>query len=180
MGIRFAAPGERPETERFFLHPITTKERVMEPQRTDLHALDDYELNQTLERDEELDGLSIQQQRLARIQEYEELALARRDPFAAILGMGTCYLAQVFEHLGKKLWDELESQPPTLTALREVSPEIRLLLKVRSAMETDLEFQEHVRGEQPMALSGPTKNGALKQAVRRQRGVVSHRPRSND
>jgi hypothetical protein len=152
----------------------------MEPQRPDLHALEDDELNHALERAEELDGLNLQHQRLARIQEYEELALARTDPFGAVLGMGTSYLAQVFEHLGKAVLDELENQPTMLTALREVGPDIRLLLKLRSAIETDLDFQNQVSGEQPMGLSGPTKNGALKQAGRRPRGMVSLRPRSND
>ncbi len=152
----------------------------MEPQQTDLHAMEDHELNQALERAEELDGLSLQHQRLARIQEYEELALARSDPFAAVLGMGTSHLAKLFEHLGKAVLDDLESQAPTLTALREVGPEIRLLLKLRSAMETDLEFQHHVMGEQPMALPGTTRNGTLnKQAGRRQCRVVSRHPRSN-
>jgi hypothetical protein len=152
----------------------------METKRTDLHDMEDHELNQALERAEELDGLCLQHQRLARIQDYEDLALARSNPIAAVRGMGTSYLAQIFEYLGKAVLDDLESRTPTLTALREVSPEIRVLLKLRLAMEADLEFQHHVIGEQPMALPGTTRNGTLnKQAGRRQSGVVSRHPRSN-
>ena len=152
----------------------------METHHTDLHATEDHELNLALERAEELDGLSVQHQRLARIQEYEEMSLARSDPFTAVLGMGTSHLAKIFEHFGTAILEELESQAPTVAALRELGPEFRMLLKLRSAIETDIEFQHDVIGEQPMVSPRTTRNGPLnKRAVRQQSGVVSRHPRSN-
>ena len=84
----------------------------MEAEPTDAREMRDHELNEALEAHaaEELDGLSIQNQRLARVQEYEEAALARSDPFAAVIGMGNAYLQRVFEHLGAAILDELDSR----------------------------------------------------------------------
>jgi hypothetical protein len=153
----------------------------MESQRKDPQRIEDYELVQALERDEDLGGLSIHHQRLARIHEYEELSLARSEPCAALLGMGTSHFAKLFELLGKAVLDDLESQTPSLSALREVGPEIRLLLKIRSAIEADFAFQQEVIGEQAMALPRATRNGALdKRPFRFQRGVVPRHPRPND
>ena len=113
----------------------------------------DDELNEALEAHaaEELDGLSIQNQRLARIQEYEEAAVSRSDPFAAVIGMGNAYLQRVFEHLGAAVLDELDSRPHTVEELREFGPEIRLLVKLRNSIETDLAFQAPDAGQQAAA-----------------------------
>ena len=144
----------------------------MEPLRTDPQALQDQDLNQALEMDEEeLDGLSLQQRRLARIQEYEEEALARIDPLAAVVGMGTVYLAQLFEYFAKAVVDEFKTQPPTLALCRELTPQVRLLAKLRSAIDTDFEFQQHNIGEQTVALRRATSNRPLaKQTAHHQSG----------
>ncbi len=172
--IGFAAAGERPGMERFFLHAINKKENVMEPLRTDPQALQDQDLNQALEMDEEeLDGLSLQQRLLARIQEYEEEALARIDPLAAVVGMGTVYLAQLFEYFAKAVVDEFKTQPPTLALCRELTPQVLLLAKLRSAIDTDFEFQQHNIGEQTVALRRATSNGPLaKQTAHHQSRLV--------
>jgi hypothetical protein len=106
-------------------------------------TMSDDELNEALEvhRAEEFDGLSLQNQRLAIIQEYEEAALLRADPFAAVIGMGNAYLQRIFEHLGAAVLDELDTRAPGIAELRELVPEIRLLTKLRNAIQTDLAFQ---------------------------------------
>jgi hypothetical protein len=103
----------------------------------------DHELNEALEThaEDELDGLSIQNQRLAMIQEYEEAAVSRSDPFAAVIGMGNAHFQRVFEHLGAAILEELDSHPHSVQEIREFEPEIRLLVKLRNSMETDLEVQ---------------------------------------
>jgi hypothetical protein len=85
----------------------------------------DHELNEVLEAHaaEELDGLSIQNQRLARVQEYEEASVSRSDPFAAVIGMGNAYFQRVFEHLGAAILDELDSRAHTVEELREFARE---------------------------------------------------------
>lgn len=115
----------------------------MEAEPTDAREMLDYKLSEALEShaEDELDGLSIQNRRLGRIQEYEDVCLARPDPYAAIIGMGTSSLQRVFEHLGNALLDELDSHTHKLEEVREYTPEIRLLVKLRNAIEADLEFQ---------------------------------------
>ena len=92
--------------------------------------------------DEVLDGLSIEDRRRARIDEYEESAVSRADPGAALLGMGTANLQRVAEQLGLAILDELENQPPTIDAFRELGPEIRMLAKIHSVVATDVAFQK--------------------------------------
>jgi len=115
----------------------------MEPTNTD--AVSDQELNTALEAHiaENYDGLSIESQRSARIKEYEESALSRLDPFAAVIAMGNASLQRIFEHLNAALLDELYSKAHTLEEMREISPEIRLLLKLRKSIETGFAFQLH-------------------------------------
>src|SRR6188768_1313504 len=99
----------------------------MEAERTDAREMRDHELNEALEAytAEELDGLSVQNQRLAKIQKYEDAAVSRSDPFAAVIGMGNAYLQRVFEHLGTAILDELDTRAHTVEEFREFSPEIR-------------------------------------------------------
>ncbi len=124
----------------------------MEVEPGDARKMRDYELNEALEADgpEILDGLSMQNQRLARVQEYEEAAVARPDPFAAVIGMGNAYFQRVFEHLGAALLDELDCRAHTVEELREFGPDIRLLVKLRNAIETDLAVQLPDAGQQAM------------------------------
>jgi hypothetical protein len=110
---------------------------------TDARDVPDYELNKPLETDaaEALEGLSMQNRRLATIQEYEETAISRTDPLAAVIGMGNAYFQRIFEHLGKAVLDVIDSRPHTVAEMREYAPEIRLLVKLRNAIETDLVVQ---------------------------------------
>ena len=110
---------------------------------TEARDVPDCELNEPLETDaaEALEGLSIQNRRLATIQEYEEAAVSRTDPLAAVIGMGNAYLQRIFEHLGAAVLDAMDNGPHTVADLREYAPEIRLLLKMRNAIETDLVVQ---------------------------------------
>ena len=135
----------------------------MDVQPTNAHKMLDHELNKALDAQspEDRDGLSIQYQRLAKVQEYEEAALARSNPFAAIIGMGNAHFQRVFEHLGAALLDELDARPNTIAEIREVEPEIRLLLKVRSAMETDLEVGAAEFNQQAVAFPSAVQRKAL-------------------
>ena len=96
----------------------------------------------------DLGELSISNQRLAKIDEYEERALARTDPFEAVIGMGSADLQRIFEYMSAAILAQLESQAPTLEGIREVAPVIRILVKVRTAIETDLPFQDADAGWQ--------------------------------
>lgn len=132
----------------------------METEPTDARMMRDDELNEALAAHaaEELGGLSIENRRLERIQEYEEAALSRPDPFAAVIGLGNASLQRVFEHLGKALLDAMDGHPHTVDELRELSPEIRLLVKLRKLIETDLAIQPSDAGQQvaafPHAMQG--------------------------
>jgi hypothetical protein len=132
----------------------------MESEPTDARKMPDHELNEALDAHaaEELDGLSMQNQRLARIEEYEEAAVSRSDPLAAVIGMGNAYLQRIFEHLGAAVLDELDSHAYTVEEFRELSPEIRLLAKLRKLIETDLELQPPDAGQQAAAFL-PGSNG---------------------
>ena len=55
--------------------------------------------------------------------------------------MGNAYFQRIFEHLGAAILDELDSRAHTVEELRELAPEIRLLVKLRNSIETDLAFQ---------------------------------------
>jgi len=135
----------------------------MDVQPTNAYKMLDHELNEALDAksSEELEGLSIQNQRLAKVHEYEEAALARSDSFAAMIGMGNAYFQRVFEHLGTALLDELDARPNTIAEIREVEPEIRLLLKVRSAIETDLEVAAADFKQQAVAFPSGMQRKAL-------------------
>jgi hypothetical protein len=135
----------------------------MQAEPTDAREMRDDELNEALEAHatEELDGLSIQNQRLARVQEYEEAAVSRSDPFAAVIGMGNAYLQRVFEHLGAAILDELDSRAHTVDELREFGPEIRLLVKLRNSIETDLAVQPPDAGQQAAAFPHSRKGKGL-------------------
>jgi hypothetical protein len=126
----------------------------MEAERTDARETRYQELNEALEVNsvEELDGLNIQNQRLARVQEYEEAAVSRSDPFAAVIGMGSASFQRIFEHLGAAILDELDGRAHTFEELRELTPEIRLLVKLRDAIEKDFEVQAPDADQQAAAL----------------------------
>jgi hypothetical protein len=132
----------------------------MDTERADARKTQNDELNEALETDpaEERDGLSIQNQRLARIQEYEEGAISRPDPRDAMIGMGSATLQRMFEHLGEAIVNRLDSYPHTFEEVRELSPEMRLALKLRSAIETDLTLQTSDTGPQATAFP-PRRNG---------------------
>src|SRR4051794_3927096 len=116
---------------------------TLEPTRAT--EMQNHELNEALDADaaEDLDGLSIKNQRLARIDEYEESAVSRSDPLAAVIGMGSAVLQRVFEDLGAAVLEVLDTHPHTLDNLRELTPEIRLMLSLRNAIEKDLDIQTH-------------------------------------
>ena len=109
---------------------------------SDVRDAQDNELNEPLETNaaDDPDGLTIQNQRPARILEYEEAAL-RTDPLAAVIGIGNAHFQRIFEHLGSAVLDVIDSGPQTVEQLRELAPEIRLMLKLRNAIEADLAVQ---------------------------------------
>jgi hypothetical protein len=114
----------------------------MEMEPMEVGKMRDHELNEALEAHAaEDDELSVQNERLAKIQEYEEAALSRSDPFGAVLGMGNATLQRIFEHLGAAILEEMDSRPHTLEELREFEPGIRLMVKLRNCVETDLALQ---------------------------------------
>jgi hypothetical protein len=114
----------------------------------------DEELNKALKFDdaEVYDDLAIRNQRLARIQEYEESALARRDPLAAVIGLGNADFQRIFECLGTAVLEQLEAGSKSIEEIRELEPEIRLLVKIRKAIETDVALQAREAEQQPSAL----------------------------
>jgi hypothetical protein len=119
---------------------------------TDKHEKLDQELNAALEThsEDELDGLGIRNQRRARIDEYEERAVAHPEPLAALIGMGNADFQRIFEHASTAVLEELDSHPHTVEEIRELAPDIRLLIKLRDSMEWDLEGGSP-DGEQPVA-----------------------------
>ena len=125
----------------------------METEPTDTRKMRDDQLNEALETDaaEELDGLSIRNQRLARIQEYEEAAVSRIDPFAALFGFGNADFQRIFDLLSAAIFDELDSRGHTIEVLRELAPEIRLLVKLRNSIALDLAVQPPDAGQQAAA-----------------------------
>jgi hypothetical protein len=116
---------------------------TMSVKHNSANTLPDYVLNEVLDprAPGDLDGLSIKNQRLARIQEYEEEAISRENPFEAVIGMGNASLQRVFEQYGQALIDAFEGRDPTLEEMRQYSSDIRLLLKVRKSIETDIALQ---------------------------------------
>ena len=150
---------------------------------TDAREMQDHELNEVLETHaaEELDGLSIHNQRLARIQEYEEAAVSRSDPFAAVIGMGNAHLQRVFEHLGAAILDELDGRTHTVEELRELGPEIRLLVKLRNSIETDIAVQPPDAGQQAAAFPHRQKGKGLDtQLATSKRDLLPKRWMAND
>jgi hypothetical protein len=149
----------------------------MEAESSDTRQRRDQELNEGLEAyaAEELDGLSIQNQRLARVQEYEEAAVSRPDPFAAVIGMGNADLQRIFDHLSTAILDVMDSRKHSVDELREFSPDIRLLLKLRKSIETDLAVQTP-DVEQPAAsfAANMTAKGITNEAIRKHGLVPKH------
>ena len=154
----------------------------MEAEPNDACKMRDYELNDSLDARavEELDGLTIQNQRLARIQEYEEAAVSRPEAFAAVIGMGNAYFQRVFEHLGAAILDELDSRAHTVEELREFGPEIRLLVKLRNAIETDLAVQPPDPRQQAAAFPHMKGKGFDTQLATSKRDLLPKRWRAND
>lgn len=154
----------------------------METESNNIRNLQDDELNEAIEAysEEDCDGLSIRNQRLARVHEYEEEAISRPDPFAAVIGMGNADLQRIFDHLSAAILDVMDSRKHTVDELRELSPDIRLLLKLRKSIETDLAVQTpHV--EQPaasFAANGMAK-GITNETIRKN-GLVPKRWFGND
>jgi hypothetical protein len=133
----------------------------MEAKLIDARPVPDYVLNEALDAHavDELDGLSIQNQRLAKIQEYEEASLLRTDPFAAVLGMGNASMQRIFEHLGAAILEELDGRPHTVEEFRELAPEIRLLAILRRSIETEFVVQRSDATQQAAAFNGMKGNG---------------------
>ena len=75
--------------------------------------------------------------------------------------MGNAYLQRVFEHLGAAILDELDSRAHTVEELRELGPEIRLLVKLRNSIETDLSVQPPDAGQQAAAFPHSMKGKGL-------------------
>jgi hypothetical protein len=117
-------------------------------------ALGDGELNRALNIDDAdvRDQQTLRNQRLARIQEYEESALIRRDPLAAVIGMGNADLQRIFESLGTAVLEQIESGSKSIEEFRELGPEIRLLVKLRKAIEVDVALQALETEQQPSRL----------------------------
>jgi hypothetical protein len=67
-------------------------------------------------------------------------------------GMGAASCQRIFEHLGTAVLDELDSRPHSVEEIREYEPEIRLLVKLRHAVEADVAFQGNDAGQQAAAL----------------------------
>ncbi len=116
--------------------------------------MDDHELDQAIHLDaaEDADGLSIRNQHLAKIQECEEAALARRDPFSAVGGLGATYLQQIYLHLGHAVVDTLESGSGSLEEIRDLKSEIGLLVKLRKSIETDIALHHRELEQETIAL----------------------------
>jgi hypothetical protein len=135
----------------------------MEAQSSNAHKMQDQELNEALEAYSEKDCevLSFRNQRLARVHEYEEAAVSRPDPFAAVIGMGNADLQRVFDHLSAAILEVMDSRKHTVDELREFSPDIRLLLKLRKSIETDIAIQtQDVEGPASFAANRMTKGFA--------------------
>jgi hypothetical protein len=99
--------------------------------------------------DEELGGLSVQNHRLARIAEFEEDALARPNPYAAVIGFGCADLQRVLGHYSKALLQQLESREHTWEEIRELEPTVRLLLKLQAAVALDLAVDSETNERPP-------------------------------
>ena len=143
----------------------------------------DHELNEALEKDagQELDGLSIRNQRLARILEYEEAALSRSDPHAAVIGMGNAQLQRICEHVGDAVLERWDAHTPTVEEIRELSPQIRLMVAMRKMMDTDLAFQSEDFQQQAAAFPHSAKRKGITNHVgSSQRGLVAKRWAEND
>jgi hypothetical protein len=125
---------------------------------------------------EELDGLSMPNRRRARVDEFEEDAISRSDSYAAVIGMGSAYLQRVFEALGAALLEEIDSHPLTVQELRALNPEIRMLVKLRSAIETDLEVQALASGDQSVGFA----SGLKRKEIAGKRALFPQRFREND
>ena len=79
--------------------------------------------------------------------------------------MGNASFQRIFEHLGAALLDELDSRDHTVAELREYEPEIRLLVKLRNSIETDLDPQLPEAGQQAAAFPRPMKSKGLRTKV---------------
>jgi hypothetical protein len=96
-----------------------------------------------------------------RIDEYEEAAVSRPDPFAAVIGMGAAFCQRIFEHVGTAVLEELDSQPHSVEEIREYEPVFNLLIKFRKSVEADLAFQAHYAGQQSAAIPKRKKGNRL-------------------
>jgi hypothetical protein len=82
--------------------------------------------------------------RKALIDAFQQEALERADPFAAIAGYDTGVLMQVYGEVAAAVEQELEAAHPTIEDIRALSPEFTLLVKLRNAISLDLVLQnEH-------------------------------------
>jgi hypothetical protein len=137
-------------------------------------GMPDEELDKSLKLDDadEYDDLTIRNQRLARIQEYEESAVTRRDPLAAIIGIGNADFQRMFETLGTAILEQIEAGSKSIKELRELGPDIRLLVKIRKAIETDVALQTLAAEQQPSALPRRLKS---KELEARSGGSFKHR-----
>jgi hypothetical protein len=111
----------------------------MESQIRNNSVIEDLALNDALDEHGrgELDGLSMEQQREARILEYEEVAVEQSDPFEAITGMQNASLARIFERLSAAVVKELNSKNHSLQDIREYTTEIKSLVQIQRNIELD-------------------------------------------
>jgi hypothetical protein len=135
----------------------------MEVKPTEARAKEDLELNNAFEAHatEELDALSIRSERMERIDEYEESALSRSDPLAAVIGIGNVTFQRSFEEYGAAILDEINRGAHTLEALRELEQDIRLLVKMRNCIEKDIDVQSRLAGQEEAAISQKTASKSL-------------------
>jgi hypothetical protein len=135
----------------------------MDGQSNAPRAVRDDELDSALnlENADDLDELNIRNQRVARILDYEESAVARRDPFAAIIGMGNADMQRMCEYVGAAILERLDCGTKSIEEIREVSPEMRLLVKMRKSIETDLALHLLEGEQQPTAYPHRRSNNDL-------------------
>jgi hypothetical protein len=104
--------------------------------------------------------------RQGRIAEYQRASELREDPYAAMIGASTADLQEIQDYYGSVILRELNRQPPDLDAIRRLAPDIKLLLKLRDAIEFDhklvheLQLAESAEREAPVHYAGHRKGRA--------------------
>ena len=123
----------------------------MQTERSEM--VPDSELSEALDSpgEKEVAGLDLRAQRSARIDEYEEEAVRRSNPYAAMIGTGTAYLQRILEPYCQAIIEQLNSGSGSIDDVRELTPDIKIVLKLHNAVEADHEFQADEAGDQARA-----------------------------